>query len=157
MNRTLMVALGLAVAACTSGCKKSSETERKEADKATVEARGDTNEAQTAAIDEQNDYLAAVRREQLELRGKVQQEIDDIDEKLLALKVNGKDATVDPHAKDAKKISALLERRTRFEADVGRIERSDERGWDQTKAEIEHDLATARGEGGGRTHLPGKI
>jgi hypothetical protein len=151
-NKVLVLALGTALAAvCTGACKKSSETEKREADQAAVRAAEKTNDGRKEAIDQRNDYLAAVRREQLDLRSRLQEELDDIDKKLADLKTEfHKDGgyQVDPRSKDAAKIRALLQRRSVLESDVNLVERSDERGWDETKANIERDL-------GGKTR--GKI
>jgi hypothetical protein len=151
-NKVLVLVLGTALAAvCTGACKKSAEAERREAEKAQVQGERKMIEAHKEAIDETNDYLAAVRREQLELRGRLQEEIDDIDKKLSDLKVDARKAggvVIEPGSKDAAKIQKLLDRRSTLEADMTVLERADERGWDEVKANIEQDL-------GGRK--PGKI
>jgi hypothetical protein len=149
-----VVALCAFAAVCTGACKKSSEAEREQVGKAEVrsaEATNEANKAQGEVTKEKNEYLTAVRREQLELRGKLQDQIDDIDRKLLDLKIDmRKDGAVrvDPTSKDAKKIEELITRRQKLEADVNIIERADERGWDEIKANVEQDLSRGK---------PGKI
>jgi hypothetical protein len=150
-RRVLAVVLATLMAGvCTNACKKSSETERREAERATRHADEKTREADQTAAEKQNEYLASVRREQIDLRGRVQSEIDDVDKKLLDLKVDvTKDASIDTHSKDYNKIQELLQKRRRLEGDMQRIDRSDDRTWEQTKTEIEHDLSAK--PGGGKT------
>lgn len=72
-------------------------------------------------------YLAAVRREQRGLDLRLDDAVTRIDRRLAA------------HV--AAERPALLEARRRLIADRRLIEKSDERGWDELKAEIERDLA----------------
>ena len=106
-----------------------------------------TNEARRESLDETHDYLATVRREQLALRARVQEEVDAIDQKLLALTIDARKGTgmeggvvVDPRSKDAARIRALLQRRETLTSDMSVLERADERAWDEVKANIEQDL-----------------
>ncbi len=153
MNKKMIVlALGAVATVCTAACNKSSDTERKEADKAEVRAEEKTTEVRKEAAQERNEYLTTVRREQLDLRGRLQGEIDDIDKKLLDLKVDmRKDggALFDSKSKDAKRIQELIARRERLVADANLVDRADERGWDETKATVEKDLKD-------KSVLPGK-
>lgn len=144
-TKALALVLGAVLAAlCTNACKKSAETERTEADKTELRSAEQVTEARKEAAGEKNDYLAAVRREQLELRGRLQEEIDDLDKKLMDLKVDTKKKDgslwIDSRSKDAPKIRAFLQRRQQLESDLVQVERSDERGWDFLKATVERDL-----------------
>ena len=143
-KKIFVLVLGAAVAAlCTGACKKSAETERKEAERAEVRAAEETNELHKRAIDEKNDYLAAVRREQLELRGRLQEEIDSVDKELSVLKGDlhkNSGVAVDPKSKGAQTLDELLRRRQQLEDDMNLLERADERGWDELKATIERDI-----------------
>jgi hypothetical protein len=81
--------------------------------------------AEPARAPKHNEYLIAVRREQVELRARVTSEIDRLDKEL------ERDARGKP----------LRERRDRLADDLELLDRSDERGWDELKADIENDLA----------------
>lgn len=85
-------------------------------------------------------YLAAVRREQVSLRARVVEEIAVVDKRILALQ-HPEGASGDPDSAAAATLGALIVRRQRLRDDVVSIDRADERGWDELKAEIEHDLA----------------
>ncbi|HVH47191.1 MAG TPA: hypothetical protein VM925_32860 [Labilithrix sp.] len=150
-NPTLSsLALGAAVlAACIGACKKSPETEQREAAEAELRSAEAPATPPKPLVDEKNAYLAVVRREQLELRAHLQEDIDDIDKKLAELKVDARDGgfLVDPTSKNAVRIRALLERRSQLEQDAATVERADERGWDELKATIEKDLARNRPRG----------
>jgi hypothetical protein len=73
-----------------------------------------------------NEYLLAVRREQVELRAKLTSEIDRLDAQLGTHRAPPKD---------------VRERRDRLVDDLELLDRADERGWDELKADIENDLA----------------
>jgi hypothetical protein len=81
--------------------------------------------AESAHPPKHNEYLLAVRREQVELRARVTSEIDR-----LAKQLEG-----GPGRKDVR------ERRDRLVDDLELLDRSDERGWDELKGDIENDLA----------------
>jgi hypothetical protein len=148
-NGALALVLGTAVAAlCTNGCKKSAEQERKEYQQTELHSAEKINEAEKKALDDNGDYFTAVRREQLDLRARIQEEIDDIDKKLADLKVDAKKDggfVVDPRSKDAAKIRTLLQRRAKLQAHMSAVEHSDERGWDLLRANVERDLAAKPG------------
>lgn len=75
--------------------------------------------------DSKDDYLQAVRREQLQLEAKIDDALARLDRRL--------------GTRPAER-QAILERRSRLAADKRLIGKSDERGWDELKAEIERDL-----------------
>lgn len=77
-------------------------------------------------------YLATVRREQLVLRGRIDDELRAIDRQLVTQKGAAN--------KDPKTIHDLEEKRLTLSADAEVLDRSDERGWDELKAVVEHDL-----------------
>ena len=147
-NGILVVVLGtLAAALCTGACKKSSEMEREESSRAELHSAQRTVEVRKDAFDEKNDWFAAVRREQLELRARLQEDVDDIDTKLAWLKVDfhkDRGYVFDSKSKDAKKIQQLIDRRQKLAADINIVDRSDERGWDEIKATIERDLGRGK-------------
>jgi hypothetical protein len=142
----LAVVFATTVAAvCTGGCNKSAETKRKEV----AEAELRSAEARRHVLDEKTDYFAAVRREQLDLRARIQEEIDGIDKKLAALEVDFRDGGWAPKTKNPPKVAELLERRKQLEEDAAVVERADEKDWDVIKAQVEKDLRPDRP--GGRT------
>jgi hypothetical protein len=142
-NKALVLGLAIAAVSVPAACRKSAETERREANEAETRSAHRIAEAQKKAIDERNDWVAVVRREQLDLRARLQDEIDDIDKKLMDLKVDFHGDTgyqLDPKAANAPKIQQLLDRRGRLEANVTLVEGSDETTWEQTKAAVEREL-----------------
>lgn len=149
-NVSLALVLALATSAvCTTACKKSAETERADAGVAQLRSARRTTEPRERVIGEKDDYLATVRREQLDLRARLQREIDQIDRKLAAMKVELRDGgpVIDPRAKNAAQIRQLVDRRARLQEDMTTVERADERGWDELKATIERDLDESRPRG----------
>lgn len=114
--------LSLLAAILTIGCDRPASppvTREEPASVATV-----TN-ADVPTTDSKNDYLQAVRREQLQLEAKIDDALAGIDRRL--------------GTRPAER-QALLARRSRLAADKRLIGKSDERGWDELKAEIERDL-----------------
>ena len=140
-NAMFAVVLGAGVAAlCTSACKKSPEVEHRASE---AELRSALTEPpRTRVADDRNGYFATVRREQLQLRARIQDDIADIDQNLAALKVERRDGryVFDREAKNAARIKQLLERRSRLYEHALTVERADERGWDDLKATVEQDL-----------------
>ena len=139
--RIALVLAASIAAVCTSACKKSADDEHRRA------SRTELREQRTAppephVIGERNDYFATVRREQLQLRARLQEEIGAIDRKLAEMKVELRDGgyVVDPRSRNAARIKELIERRTQLEEDIATVERADERGWDELKGTIEKDL-----------------
>src|SRR4051812_17696527 len=85
MKSTQLI-LGVAmIGIAATGCRKSVETERKEAVESAQKADEKTAKARAEAIDERNDYLAAVRREQLDYRERLHDKLDETDRKLTDL------------------------------------------------------------------------
>lgn len=116
--------LALAFAAlCTTGCNR----DKPEVSTTTTTASEiePSTQAQAAPKD---DYLATVRREQVMLRSRIDDELRALDRQLLTTTL------------DAKSREALLEKRETLRADASVIDRADERGWDELKAVVEHDL-----------------
>lgn len=112
----------LLAAILTIGCDRPSPpvvTQEEPASVTTV-----TN-ADVPTTDSRNEYLQAVRREQLQLEAKIDDALAGLDRRL----------GTRPGDRQA-----LLERRSRLAADKRLIGKSDERGWDELKAEIERDL-----------------
>src|SRR5205085_11453800 len=112
--------LGVAmIGIAATGCRKSVETERKEAVESADKADEKTAKARAEAIDERNDYLAAVRREQLDYRERLHEELDDIDHKLVDLHAEpGRDGVVHYVGKDSEKVKELVDRRTILRTDI---------------------------------------
>lgn len=75
--------------------------------------------------DSKNDYAQAVSREKRQLEAKLEEALSGIDRRL----------GTRPGEREV-----LLDRRARLAADQRLIAKSDERGWDELKAEIERDL-----------------
>lgn len=156
MNPNRAVVLALAVATASVGCQKSAERERAEADKAAAEAEKTaieehrkaaerTNKKTLEAMEEENDFLAAVRREQLDLRGRVQEEIDSIDRKLMNYRVEHSrdgELVIPEDAKDRPKIDALISRRAVLEEDADAIDDSSPDDWERVKRKVENDLGS---------------
>lgn len=156
--KKLLVVLALGIAAV--GCRKSAEAEREEAARAAAEAdktamdenrraSDKVNKKALEAIDEHNDFLAAVRREQLDLRGQLQDELDDIDKKLLDYRVeHGRDGqlVVPADSKDREKIDDLLKRRAVLRNDADAIENATPETWERVKEQVDKDLGMRRGK-----------
>lgn len=144
----LVLALGTAVAGA-GACKKPSETERAEAGVAQLRSARRTAEPKEQVLGEKDDYFTTIRREQLELRARLQREIDQIDRRLAELKVELRDGgpVIDPKAKNAAQVRQLVDRRARLHEDLTTVERADERGWDELKSTIERDLDEGRPRG----------
>ena len=128
------------------------ETERKEA--STTELRSareleKLEKLETTVIDEKNDPVAVVRREQLELRALLERDIAAIDGRIAELKVELYEGGYlrEPRAKTTARIEALAERRMQLQHDIVLIERADEHGWSDLKAMIEKDLKNGRPRG----------
>lgn len=145
--KTTKLILGVALIAAapltTVGCKKSVETERREAVEATDEAREKFAKAHEKAVDEQNDYLAAIRREQIDYRERIHDELDDIDRKLTDMRADiGRDGLVryDERRGDASKVKELVDRRVLLRTDADALESSTEKDWDSVKAKLDTDL-----------------
>ena len=127
-----IVALAIG-AICTGGCNKD-----KPADVATTQTTsseivlGTQPAAARATEPRKDDYRATVRREQLILRSRLDDEIMSIDRQLNVLRRAPE--------RDQKAINDLVTKRQTLEADANVVDRSDERGWDELKAVVEHDL-----------------
>ncbi|MFO0743313.1 MAG: hypothetical protein U0270_46005 [Labilithrix sp.] len=116
--------LALAFAAlCTTACNK----DKPEVSTTTTTSSEIEPSAQPQAAPK-DDYLATVRREQLVLRSRIDDELRALDRQLLTTTL------------DAKSREALLEKRETLRADASVIDHADERGWDELKAVVEHDL-----------------
>ena len=152
----LVVLVSLAVTAtiCITACKKSATPPEERKEYSPQYGQAETHGAEVitenareapVVIDEKNEYLVVVRREQLTLQANVQEEIDRIDHRLMDLRSvqyeDGVGYIYDPTSSDAKLIGELLRKREMLKEDMATIERSDERGWDEIKATIERHLA----------------
>jgi hypothetical protein len=122
-----ILALGLA-ALCTTACNK--DKDKPEVGTTTTtssEVEPSPGPAAGQAIPK-DDYLAAVRREQLVLRGRIDDQLRTIEKKLASQSL------------DAKTRQELLAKRETLRADATVVVNADERGWDELKAVVEHDL-----------------
>ncbi|MBX3205225.1 MAG: hypothetical protein KF764_09155 [Labilithrix sp.] len=146
-NNTLL-AFVLAAVSFTA-CRRSPDAERSEAAEAELRAAKEPAEIESLVIDEKHDYVAVVRREQLELRARVRASIAEIDRQLDELRVHGRatESRSDPRSTLDAEVEALRERRRVLAQDAVDIERADERGWAELKARIEGDLAGGRPRG----------
>lgn len=152
----LLVVLALAVSAF--GCRKSAEQERDEAARAAAEAdktamdesrraTDKVNKKTLEAMDERNDFLSAVRREQLDLRGQLQDELDEIDKKLMDYRIEhgkGGEMIIPADVKDRDKIDALVKRRAVLRADADAIESATPETWERVKEQVDKDLGARR-------------
>lgn len=117
--------LALALAAlCTTACNK----DKPEVGTTTTTASEIEVSTQAPAPAPKDDYLATVRREQLVLRGRIDEELRNIERELAAKSL------------DAKTRKELTEKRETLRADATVVVHADERGWDELKAVVEHDL-----------------
>jgi len=120
-------------AICTTACNKD-----KPADVSTTQTTssdidlGTRPAAAQATEPQKDDYRATVRREQLILRSRLDDEMMSIDRQLNVLRRAPE--------RDQKAIDDLVTQRQTLEADANVVDRSDERGWDELKAVVEHDL-----------------
>lgn len=166
----LVIGLSAATLVSATGCSKSAETERREAERAAAEAERKTAEAQQEAMNaareegakvanETSEFLAAVNREKGELTDKVQDELDKIDRRLGELKVETSTTTTtgattkgtvadqpakvvkaEDVAKDKAEMDRLTQRRSMLQADLASIRTAIPQDWSALKAKIERDL-----------------
>jgi len=138
MKTHLKLFLALAVALSGVACKKSAESERKDLDKAEAKVADNDQKAREArvdAINEYNDYLAAVAREKIDYRGRIQGELDDLDKQLLDKKL------------DATKADELRARRDVLLLDKDFVEKATDKDWDQVKTRLDKDLSSVQRRG----------
>src|SRR5687767_12833202 len=95
-------------------------------------------------LDERNDYLAGVRREQLDVRADIHRKIDAIDDELAAVDVELRGGTyaASKVVKDGAKVEALVRRRAALVADVAAVESAPPETWEVVKARVEKNLAS---------------
>jgi len=101
---------------------------------------------------EQNDLreraeaIAALRREQLEYRGRIESELDGIDERLLGVK-SARDGEIVGMAKATIEATAkrLVAHRDLLRADMSAIDRSTAEDWPVVRAKIVRDVAPSIG------------
>lgn len=143
MKSTKLIFGVAALCVAVTGCRKSVETEHKEAVEAAEHAQEKSAKAHSEALDERNDYLAAIRREQIDYRERIHEELDDIDHKLADLRVDiGRDGIVryDEKRADAAKVKELVDRRVVLRTDADALESSSDKDWDAVKAKLDADL-----------------
>ena len=141
--KTTKLILAVAITVAAVGCRKSAESERKEAAEAVERADEVTRKAHSQAIDEHNEYLAAVRREQLDYRERLHDELDDVDRKLNDLRVEiTRDGIVhyDDKRADSAKVKELVDRRIILRTDIDALESSTDKDWDTVRAKLDADL-----------------
>jgi hypothetical protein len=122
-----ILALGFA-ALCTTACNKDKDKPEVGTTTTTSSEVEPTNRPVGQPTMPKDDYLAAVRREQLVLRGRIDDQLRAIEKKLAVKSL------------DAKTREELLEKRETLRADATVVVNADERGWDELKAVVEHDL-----------------
>jgi hypothetical protein len=121
MLKSLGVFVLSAAAFCTIGCSKD-----KAPDVSTTHIT--SAEVQPPA----DDYVSMVKREQATLRGRVDDQLRTIEQAQAELR---NAANADPN-----KIHELNSEHAVLESDLRALNRADERGWDELKAVIQHDL-----------------
>lgn len=162
MNR-LQLALGAGIACVAlAGCQKSSESQKREADKAVAEAdkkqaqavsEADqkTREARETAEIGQSDLHATVVREKADYRAKIHTALDKIDTDLSDLKLDPKKVQRGNRTKDVTlygarptseyhKLESILLRRDKLMDDADEIDRTIDHDWPSFKARIDRDL-----------------
>lgn len=143
-GRRMLVLAVLAVASGPAGCKRS-EPDRHDVGQAELHS-GELPPPPQKPVVEESSYLRAVRREQVVLEARLRDRLEAIDGRVAALRVGTPEETrasgrfVAPDTKNERRVRALLERRSQLERDLGAVERADERGWDELKANVERDL-----------------
>jgi hypothetical protein len=152
----------LVVCGSLVGCERSSESEKREADKAAAEAEkkqtqvvneADQNarEAREKVERERGDLHAAVLREKVEYRSKLHDALDRIDKDLAERKIDvkqikrgdrSKDATMlgTRPAKDQTDIQALLNQRDRVMDLTDEIDKTSDQDWPNAKQRIDREL-----------------
>ena len=118
MLRSLGVFVLSAAAFCTTACSKD-----KTPDVSTTHVT--SAEVQPPPTD---DYVSMVKREQATLRTKVNDQLRAIEQSQAELR------------NDPTKLHELNSEHAVLESDLRALNRADERGWDELKAVIEHDL-----------------
>jgi hypothetical protein len=133
-KRSVVVLIGALVAFATlsvAGCRQGGDDVERA--KATAEqeqnraAAAKIERARRAALDERNQYLATIKSEQVDLRQRLQAELDEVEKKLGA-------------TTDQTEIDGLSGRRTTLKADLDALDASHETDWDALRARIEVDL-----------------
>jgi hypothetical protein len=157
------------------GCQKSSEDQRREADKAAAEAEkkaaeatnteGDqkARDAREKAEKERDELHATIAREKSDYRVKINDAIDKDDKDLADLKIDTRqvkrgDRTQDRalfaknrSAKEYDKIEATLMRRDRLMDLNDQIDKASDRDWTTVKGQIDKELKEKP------EHRPGRI
>jgi hypothetical protein len=155
------LSIGLACAAL-AGCEKSSETQKREADKSAAEAdkkqaqalsEADQKmrEAREKAESDQSDLHAAVVREKADYRAKIHTALDKIDNDLADLKLDPKKVQRGDRSKDVtlygarpkdeyEKLESTLLRRDRLMDDADAIDKTIDHDWPSFKERIDRDL-----------------
>lgn len=130
MSKIIAILAVATAAICATGCKKA--TDDKPGVTHTTSAELPSNTTVAPPEPAKDDYLATVHREQLALSARIDDHLGTIDRQVSDLRRAGRMGT--PEAQE------LLARRQTLEADSAVVARSDERGWDELKATVEHDL-----------------
>jgi len=152
----------LVVCASLVGCDRSSESQKREADKATAEAdkkqaevTSDTDknarEAKENADRERNDFHATVMREKVEYRAKLHDALDRMDKDLVDHKVDvkqikrgdrGKDSTLlaGIPAKDQSAMQTILVHRDRLMDLTDEIDKTMDTDWPNFKSRVDREL-----------------
>jgi hypothetical protein len=168
--------LGVAlVSVSLGGCEKSSDTHKREAEKAaaeantkqaeaTREAEQKAREARTKADNERSEFHAAVARERVEYRAKIHDALDGVDQKLRDYKVDLKTIRRGDRSKDISlygtrptgefnDLEKVLVRRDRLMDDDDQIDRVLDSDWPEFKKDIDRELAPEKPP----TTTPGRI
>lgn len=161
--RSLRWTMGIGIAcAALLACEKSSEQQKREADKAvaeaqekasqaTSEAEQKTRDAREKADREREELHATVLREKSDYRAKIRDAIGRIEKDLTDEKVDlgalprgdrSKDKALlgKEHAKTFEKIESQLARRDRLMDDSDKIDSTIEHDWSALKDRIDRDL-----------------
>jgi hypothetical protein len=132
--RKSLAFLALAIAAvCTTACHKDKpEVGTTQTTSSEIDLAPPATTPSVPPVQPKDDYLSAVRREQIVLRGRIDEELRSIDRQLGELRQSP--------GRDPRMVQELTQKRETLEADATVVDRADERGWDELKAVVEHDL-----------------
>lgn len=128
-NFTAVFVLATA-AICATACNKATDDKPGVTNTTSVELP--SNPTVAAPEPAKDDYLSTVRREQIALKTRLDDAMSGIDHQVSDLRRTGHIDSAEAHD--------LMDRRATLAADSEVVSKSDERGWDELKATVEHDL-----------------
>lgn len=148
MRSKVAVLAALSLLVLASGCRRREAEERANAQaehiaQETTLTSGEIerDEGTDETLRKRAEDLAAFRRDQIEIQGQLQKDIDHIDAEVASLRsaieARGPAASHD----DSARLHALLGRRELLKQDLDAMDRSTADDWPRLKSRISHDLA----------------